>query len=219
MGMLDRLATIIRSNINDLIDRAEDPEKMVKQLIADMETDLVEVKKAVALAIATEKRLFNDFEEHQKKADEWQKKAELAITSGRDDLAKEALARKKTEQSTADGFKAQYESQKANVTTLKEQLGQLEGKIAEARIKKDLLIARSRQAEAQENIQKTIGKVDTSGAMSAFERMERKVEEKEASAAAYTDLNGSSLDAEFRKLEADSGVDDELAALKAKMGM
>jgi phage shock protein A len=218
MGMLDRLSTIIRSNINDLIDRAEDPEKMVKQLLEDMENDLVEVKKAVALAIATEKKLYNDFEDHQKKADEWQKKAELAINSGRDDLAKEALARKKTEQSTSDGFKAQYESQKANVTTLRDQLGQLEGKIAEARIKKDLLIARSRQAEAQENIQRTIGKVDTSGATSAFERMERKVEEKEASAAAYTDLNGSSLDAEFKKLETNTGVDDELAALKAKMG-
>jgi phage shock protein A len=218
MGIWDRITTIIRANISDLIDRAEDPEKMVKQLLQDMENDLVEVKKAVALAIATEKRLFNDFEEHQKKADEWQKKAELAIGNGRDDLAKEALSRKKTEQTTADGFNTQYEAQRKNVTTLKEQLGQLESKIAEARIKKDLLIARSRQAEAQENIQRTIGKVDTSGAMSAFERMERKVEEKEATAAALTDLNGDSLEAEFKKLESTSDVDDELAALKAKMG-
>jgi phage shock protein A len=218
MGMLDRLGTIIRSNINDLIDRAEDPEKMVKQLLEDMENDLIEVKKAVALAIATEKKLGNEADEHQKKADEWQKKAELAINSSRDDLAKEALSRKKTEQTTADGFKAQYESQRKNVSVLREQLSQLEGKIAEARIKKDLLIARSRQAEAQENIQRTIGKVDTSGATSAFERMEAKVEEREASAAALTDLNGDSLEAEFKKLESTSDVDDELAALKAKMG-
>jgi phage shock protein A len=104
------------------------------------------------------------------------------------------------------------------VSTLREQLTALEGKIAEARIKKDLLIARSRQANAQENMQRTMGKIDSSGAMSAFERMERKVEEKEATASALTDLNGDSLDAKFKKLEATEDVDSELAALKSRMG-
>ncbi len=218
MGFLDRIGTVIRSNINDLIDRAEDPEKMVRQLLEDMQNDLIEVKKAVALAIATEKRLFNSYEEHAKKAEEYQKRAELAVSKGDDELAKEALARRKAEQTNADGFHTQYETQKANVTVLREQLGALESKIAEAAIKKDLLIARSRQAEAQENIQRTLGKVDTSGAMSAFERMERKVEEKEATASALTDLSGDTFDAKFKKMENATAVDDDLAALKAKMG-
>ncbi|MBC7541486.1 MAG: PspA/IM30 family protein [Candidatus Sericytochromatia bacterium] len=218
MGFLDRIGTVIRANINDLIDRAEDPEKMVRQLLEDMENDLIEVKKAVALAIATEKKLFNSHEEHAKKAEGWQQKAELAVSKGEDELAKEALQRRKTEQSTADGFESQYTIQKANVSTLREQLTALEGKISEARIKKDLLIARSRQAEAQENMQRTMGKVDSSGAMSAFERMERKVEEKEATATALTDITGDSLDAKFRKLETTEDVDNELAALKSRMG-
>lgn len=217
MGFLDRIATVIKANINDLIDKAEDPEKMVRQLLEDMEEDLIEVKKAVALAIATEKRLFNDYEDHQQKADEWQKKAELAVSKGEDDLAREALTRKKTEQQTADGFKGQYDFQKQQVAALRQQLAELEGKIAEARIKKDLLIARSRQADAQKNMQETLGNVGGSGAMSAFERMERKVNEKEAHAAALTDLGTDSLEAKFKKLEGDAGVEDELAALKAKM--
>jgi len=128
----------MRANLNDLIDKAEDPEKMVRQLLEDMEEDLIEVKKAVALAMATEKKLYNDFEDHQKKSEEWQRKAELAIQQGRDDLAKEALSRKKMEQQTADGFKQQWDTQKANVTQLREQLSQEEQDLLVFRIDRDL---------------------------------------------------------------------------------
>ncbi|HEY9842539.1 MAG: PspA/IM30 family protein [Candidatus Sericytochromatia bacterium] len=221
MGILDRLSTVLKSNINDLIDKAEDPEKMLKQLMIDMERDLIEVRKEVALSIQTEKRLHQQYSQNQKQAEGWEEKATLALKSGREDLAREALTRRNTHQQTADGFKGQWETQNSNVEALKKQLGLLEGKINEARIKKDLLIARSRQAKAQEQIHKTMGKIGTSKAVSAFSRMEEKVMEKEALAAAYGDLNqlegGNNLESEFAQLSAGSGVEDDLAALKAKL--
>lgn len=223
MGMIERMTTLLKSNINDLIDKAEDPEKMLKQLMIDMERDLIEVRKEVALAIQTEKRLHQQLSQNLKQAEGWEDKATLALKSGREDLAREALSRRNTHQQTADGFKGQWETQSANVEVLKKQLGQLEGKINEARIKKDLLVARSRQAKAQEQIHKTMGKIGTSKALSAFSRMEDKVNEREALAAAYGDMNlldsggSGSLDSEFAKLAASSSVDDDLAALKAKL--
>lgn len=221
MGIFERLTTVIKSNINDMIDKAEDPEKMLKQLMIDMEKDLIEVRKEVALAIQTEKRLHQQYSQNAKQADGWEEKATLALKSGREDLAREALTRRNTYQQTAEGFKSQWESQNANVEVLKKQLGQLEGKINEARIKKDLLVARSRQAKAQKQIHQTMGKMGTSRAMSAFARMEDKVMEKEALAAAYGDMSlldaGNSLEDQFAQLSAGSGVDDDLAALKAKL--
>lgn len=221
MGIFERISTVVRSNINDLIDKAEDPEKMLKQLMIDMEKDLIEVRKEVALAIQTEKRLHQQFAQNEKQAQGWEDKATLALKSGREDLAREALTRRNTYQQTADGFKAQWQTQNQNVEALKKQLGQLESKINEARVKKDLLIARSRQAKAQEQIHKTMGKIGTNRAMSAFSRLEDKVNEREAMAAAYGDMNmlesGGGLDAEFAQLSAGSGVDDDLALLKAKL--
>lgn len=221
MGILDRLSTVLKSNINDLIDKAEDPEKMLKQLMIDMERDLIEVRKEVALAIQTEKRLHQQYSQNLKQAEGWEEKATLALKSGREDLAREALTRRNTHQQTADGFKGQWETQNTNVEALKKNLGLLESKINEARIKKDLLIARSRQAKAQEQIHKTMGKIGTSRSVSAFARMEDKVMEKEALAAAYGDMNlldgSSSLENEFAQLSAGSGVEDDLAALKAKL--
>lgn len=223
MGILERISSVVKSNINDLIDKAEDPEKMLKQLMIDMERDLIEVRKEVALSIQTEKRLQQQYQQNQKQAEGWEEKAALALKSGREDLAREALSRRNTHQQTADGLKGQWEGQNANVEQLKKQLTLLEGKINEARIKKDLLIARSRQAKAQEQIHKTMGKIGTSKALSAFSRMEDKVMEKEALAAAYGDLNmlegGNSLENEFAQLSAGSGVEDDLLALKAKLNI
>lgn len=221
MGMFERISTVLKSNINDLIDKAEDPEKMLKQLMIDMEKDLIGVRKEVALSIQTEKRLHQQYIQNQKQAEGWEEKATLALKSGREDLAREALTRRNTYSGTADGFKSQWDTQNANVENLKKQLSQLEGKINEARIKKDLLIARSRQAKAQQQIHKTMGKIGTNQAMSAFARLEDKVNEREALAAAYGDMSmlegNNSLDAEFAQLSAGSGVDDDLALLKAKL--
>lgn len=219
MGIWERFTKVIQSNINDLISKAEDPEKMLNQIMEDMERDHMEIKTAVAQTIATEKQLGAKYNENKTQADKWQQKAELAVSKGDDALAREALSRKGIFAQTAEGFKTQWESQKKNVDGMKQKLVQLESKINEARIKKDLLIARNRQATAEEAISKTLGKMDTARSMSAFDRMEEKVMAKEASASAYAELGGDSLEDKFRKLETESGagVDDELAALKSKL--
>jgi phage shock protein A len=212
------VSTLIRANINDLISRAEDPEKVIRQLILDMNNQLIQVKTQVAAAIADERLLQKRYEDNQKKADEWQRKAELAIEAGKDDLARDALSRRRTFQETADGFKAQYTEQAAQVEQLKQALDQLQAKITEAETKKDLLIARSRRAKAETNIRKTLAGVDATGALSEFERMEEKVEEAEARAKAYAELDQDTLDEKFKQLEEEDQLNKELAELKARMG-
>jgi len=218
MGMLDRVSTIVRSNINDLLDRAEDPEKMIRQLLADMENQLIQVKTQVAASIADEQRLKERWQQNQQQADEWQRKAELAVTKGDDDLAKQALARRNTFVQTATGFKEQYEEQARQVEELKSALDKLEAKIDEARTKKDLLIARSRRAQAERQVHETLGKASTSGATGGFDRMEEKVRTQEARAKALSGLDHDTVDEKFRQLEQEDQVSSDLAALKAKLG-
>ncbi|HEY9724737.1 MAG TPA: PspA/IM30 family protein [Oscillatoriaceae cyanobacterium] len=215
MGLWDRFSRMLKSNINDAIDKAEDPEKMLKQIVEELNEDLLKVKTQVATAIATEKQLFAKAQQLQEEADQWAKKAELAVSKGDDALAREALTRKTTAQTTADGFKTQWEEAKKSVAMLKENLARLEAKISEAQTKKELLIARHRRAEAEKRIQTTLSQTGGGNALSAFERMEAKVSEKEAQAAAYGELNASSLENRFEALSAPN-VEDELAALKAK---
>jgi len=212
------VSTLVRANLNDLIDRAEDPEKVIKQLIIDMNNQLIQVKTQVAAAIADEKRLYQRQQEAQQQADEWQSKAELAVEKGDDDLAKQALARRNSYTQTAQGLQEQWQAQSAQVQTLKDALRQLETKVSEAEAKKDLLIARSRRARAEETVQKTLSGVRGVGAMSDFERLEEKVEQQEARAAAYTDISTDTLDQKFATLEQESEVDRQLRELKAKKG-
>jgi len=216
MGLIDRVSTLVRANINDLISRAEDPEKVIRQLILDMNNQLIQVKTQVAAAIGQQKLLEKKFQENQARSDEYQRKAELAVEKGDDNLAKEALTRRRAYQETADGFKQQYTEQAAQVETLKEALAQLELKISEAQTKKDLLIARSRRAKAETSIRKTLSGIDSTGALSEFERMEERVEEQEAQAKAYADLDQDTLDTRFRHLEQEDQISKELEELKAK---
>ena len=214
MGLLDRVSTLVRANLNDLLDRAEDPEKVIKQLLIDMNNQLIQVKTQVAAAIADEKRLQARYEEAQRTADDWQRKAELAIDKGEDELAKQALQRRNTYAQTAAGLQEQWQAQSASVQMLKDGLRQLQGKIEEAEAKKELLIARSRSAKAQEQMHKTLGGIQSVGGLSEFERLERKVEEQEARAQAYTDISTDSLDQKFAALESESEVDRQLRELK-----
>lgn len=217
MSLLERVTTLVRANINDLMDRAEDPEKMIKQYILDMQNQLIQVKTQVAASIADEQKLYQRYLQNQEQADDWQKKAELAVNKGADDLAKEALTRRNSYQSIADGFKVQYEEQKQQVTVLKSALDKLEAKLEEAERKKDLLIARSRRADAEARINETMAGIGESGAMTGFERMEEKVQEKEARAKAAVELNTDTLEDRFAELERDTDVDKDLAELKSKM--
>lgn len=216
MGLLDRVGTLIRANLNDLLDRAEDPEKVIVQIIRDMEGQLQQVKTQVAASIADEKLLERRYQENQQKSDEWQRKAEIAVDRGSDDLAKEALARRNSFKQSADGFKAQFDEQHAQVEQLKEALRQLERKLDEARAKKDLLIARSRRAKVETQIHETMAGIGRSSAAADFSRMEERVSIQEARAKAAAELEGDSLEAQFAALEQDSTLDSDLAALKAR---
>ena len=218
MGVLDRVGTLVRANLNDLLDRAEDPEKMIKQLLQDMENQLIQVKTQVAASIADEQRLKERWQEHERQAQEYQRKAEIAIRKGDDELAKEAHARRNTFTQTAQGFKEQYDEQARQVEQLKDALSKLESKIQEARTKKDLLIARHRRAQAEEQIHQTMARVDTTGVMGGFERMEEKVRSREARAKAMGDLSNDTLDERFRQLEEEDDVDRQLREMKAQLG-
>ncbi len=223
MGMFDRLKTVISSNINSLISKAENPEKMLNQMVIDMNEQLIESKKAVAMAIADEKKLEREMLENKAKADEWEKKAMLAVRAGRDDLAKEALLRKQEFEGYATQLAQQWEAQKQSVEKLKEALRQLQSKIEEANRKKNILVARAKRAEAQQRINQTMSSLSgNKSAFDTFERMERKVDEIEASAEAMKELDeassGASLEKQFSQLESSpQAADVMLEELKKKM--
>ncbi|MEM1172143.1 MAG: PspA/IM30 family protein [Cyanobacteria bacterium P01_H01_bin.35] len=218
MGLFDRIGRIVRANVNEMVNKAEDPEKVLEQSIIDMQEDLVQLRQAVASAIATQKRSQQQYNQAESQANQWYSRAQLALQKGDENLAKEALQRKKTYSETANTVKVSLDSQTAQVETLKRNLTALEGKISEAKAKKDMLKARMTAAKTQEQLNNTMGSINTSGAMAAFDRMEEKVLQMEARSQATAELaGGGGLEEDFRKLEASSDVDDELAAMKAQM--
>jgi phage shock protein A len=219
MGILDRVSTLMRANINDMIDRAEDPEKVVKQLIVDMNNQLLQVKTQVAAAIADEKMLYQRYQDNEAKAADWQQRAELAVEKGQDDLAREALSRRNAFSQTAVGFKTQYDQQEVQVEQLKQALQQLEGKIQDATTKQDLLIARSRRAKAETKIRTTLSGLDQSSALASFQRIEEKVNQQEARAQALGELDTDTMEHRFQLLQEESDVDRQLAALKEKKSL
>ncbi len=223
MGIFDRLVSLISSNINDMVSKAEDPEKMLNQIILEMSHQLIEVKKQVAVSIADQKRLERQYLNAKATVDEWHKKAQLAVRSGNDALAKEALLRKKEHDLLAAGFEDQWKKQTAAVDQVKVALQALHNKIGEAKRKKDLLIARHNRAKAMEGVQKAMGAMNESSAFDAFARMESKIEQQEAEVDARSELaeeySGDLLRNKFQKLEISQGADLELQSLKREMGL
>ncbi|RMF90103.1 MAG: PspA/IM30 family protein [Nitrospinota bacterium] len=221
MGIFDRITTVIKSNINDLINRAEDPEKMLNQMMIDLREQLAQAKREVAVAIADEKRLQKLYEAEADQAAQWEKRAMLAVEKGDDALAREALTRKKEHENLANQYKKQWEQQKASTENLKNALRTLNRKIEEASRKKNLLVARQKRAKAQKHIHETMSRLADTSAFETFDRMAAKVDQMEAEAEAAVeieaDLGGEDLEKRFAELETGS-VDAELAALKAKMG-
>jgi len=223
MGLFSRLGTLVRSNINELINKAEDPEKMLNQVLVDMKSQLVEAKKQVAVAIADEKRLKKQYEQEATKSAEWERKAMLAIRAGDDGLARAALARKTEHDSTAETLKQQWEAQKQSVEQLKGALRGLDNKIEEAKRKRNILVSRQKRAEAQRTINETLTNINSTSAFDTFERMSDRVTQIEAEAEAMAEIGGAlpeaTLDQQFRALEASSSVDDDLDRLKGKMAL
>jgi phage shock protein A len=223
MGIFSRLAQLIRSNLNDLISRSEDPEKMLNQIVLEMNNQLVEAKKQVAASIADEKRLAKQLEQETSNAQEWERRAMLALRAGNEPLAKEALARKRERDELVATLKDQWAKQKTAVEQLKTALRLLSDKIEEASRKKNVLIARKKRAEAQKAIQETMTGLRDPSAFETFDRMAQKIDQIEAEADAQTELaqemTGDTLAAKFDNLERNQGGEDDLVALKRKMGI
>jgi phage shock protein A len=223
MGIFGRLKTLITANINHLINKAEKPEKILNQAILDMNEQLIESKKAVAMAIADERKLYREMENNAAQAQDWEKKAMLAVKAGKDDLAKEALLRKQESDNTALEYRKQWEAQKASVEKLKEALKELQDKMDKAQRQKNLLIARAKRAEAQQKIQDTMSSISGNrSSFDAFDRMAQKVDQMEAQAEASKELEdfsaNSNLEKQFAELEkSDVKADELLASLKDKM--
>jgi phage shock protein A len=223
MGMFARIARLIKSNLNDLISRSEDPEKMLNQIVIDMNTQLMAAKKQVAMSIADEKRLAKQVEQEQKQGKEWERRAMMAVRASDDALAKEALARKKEHDGLVEQYHQQWTKQRQAVDQLKLALRALNSKIEEAKRKKSLLIARKKRAEAQKAIQQTMSGLRSDSAFEAFDRMAQKIDHLEAEAEASAELNeeysGDVLAHKFGELERSHGADEDLTALKRQMGL
>ena len=217
MGLFDRLSRLIRANLNAFVSDAEDPIKILDQSVADMQEDLVKLRQAVAMAIASQKRLENQSNQAKEQIKNWFTRAELALKKGEDDLAREALSRKKTFQETYESLSTQFQTQNGQVEKLKKSLLLLERKIAEARTKKDMLKARAQAAKAQQQIQSAVGDLGSKSAMAAFERMEDKVEALEASGQAALELAGEDLESKFAALEGGDDIEKELEILRTQL--
>ena len=226
MGLFDRLATLLKSNINDLISKAENPEKMLDQIVADMRSQLARAKQQVAAAIADEKRLKDQAEAEYKNAADWENKAMLAVKEGRDDLAKQALVRHSEHVEHANALETTWQAHQAETQKLKNSLVDLNDKIEEAKRKKNLLLARQRRAQAQQKISETMSSMSEKSAFEAFARMEEKITSNErmikASNEIEEEFTGDRLSHDFKLLEKTAGsasADQRLLELKQKMGM
>lgn len=216
MGLFDRITRVIRSNVNNMVGNAEDPEKVLEQTVADMQEDLVQLRQAVASAIATQKRTERQANQADSTAQEWYNRAQLALNQGNETLAREALTKRKSYQETATAHKTQLEQQSTVVSRLKKDMQTLEAKISELKTKKDMYIARARSAQASQRLNEMLGGVDATSSLSAFERMEEKVLQLEAQSEAIASLGSDDLQKQFNSLEASNDIDAELAAMKAQ---
>lgn len=220
MGIFSRIADVFKANVNDMLDQVEDPEKMIKQMVIEMEESVNKATLAVAQAIANEKGLERKQEKARKDKDEWEQKAMQALQANREDLAKAALEKKAISERNLNDLIPIYNQARETSNKLREQLNSLKSKLDEAKSRQSTLIARSQAAKAQKQISQSMSGVG-SDAFGKFDKFEGKIEKLESEAQAYGELAGesTSLDEEFKKLNSSSSVDSDLLALKAKMGM
>ena len=226
MGIFTKLSTVIKSNINDLISRAENPEKMLNQIILDMRDQLAKAKREVAAAIADERKLRAQLDDEAKQSRDWEQRAMLAVREGRDDLAKQALVRQQEHAQRAHALEQTWRAQAQETEKLKNSLRQLNEKIEEAKRKRNLLIAKQKRAQAQRRIHETMSGLSDTSAFEAFTRMAEKIEETERRSLAAAEVDEAlavpGVEAEFLKLEAGASggeVEDRLLVLKQQMGL
>jgi phage shock protein A len=216
MALLERVSTLIRANLNDLVDKAEDPEKMIKQVILDMQNQLLQVKTQVAISIADQHVLEKKLQENQDAATQWQRRAEMAVDKQDDSLARAALERSMTYQKMTESFQQQVEDQKTQVENLKVALLGLQQKLAEAQSKSDMLIAQHRRSRALNKATAAGMAMGDDSKSAAFDRMKSKVQHTEATAQAQAELAADDVEDRFAALEKDRELDRLLAELKSK---
>jgi len=224
MSLFQKLSTLFRSNINDMIARAEDPEKMLNQIILDMRDQLTRAKQEVASAIADERKLGAQVEDEGEQARSWERRAVLAVQEGRDDLAKQALLRQKEHAERAESLRESWKAQAEETGKLKESLKLLNDRIEEARRKRNLLVAKQKRAQAQKRIHETMSGLSDTSAFEAFNRMAERIEGEERRALAASEVaetvGGDTLEREFAQLESGGDeAEERLLALKRQMGL
>lgn len=220
MGIFSRIGDLLKANINDLIDRAEDPEKMVKQIISDLQKDVQQSTQALGKAMASERIAKRQYENAVKTSADWEAKAKAALAAGDVDLAKKALSHKVSADAEVESYQKMYEQIAAQTAQIREQVETLKSKLEEAKSRQAMLVARSQMAKTQKNLAQTVGGMDSSSALDKFDRMEQKVTQQEAEAAAFSEIACSdSADAKtFEQLQHDMDVDTELQRLMSEMG-
>ena len=216
MGIFSRFTDIVNSNINALLDKAEDPEKMVRLIIQEMEDTLVEVRSASAKTLANKKEIVNQIAKYESDASDWEAKAELALSKDREDLARAALQEKKKSAEAAEALSKELAIVDEQISKLQDEIGQLQEKLADAKSRQKAIIMRQKTASSRLGVKKTLDSTKVDNAMGRFEQYERKIDDLESQVEAY-DLGKKTLQDEFAELEASDKVEDELAALKAKV--
>lgn len=219
MGIFDRIGDLFRANVNDMLDRAEDPEKMVKQIIIDMEQQIREATQALGQAMASQKQAEKQLQNAKVSAQDWENKAKMALQAGNEDLARKALANKVSVESNIQAFQTSYDQISTQTAELHNRVDVLKGKLEEARTRQNMLIARARMADAQKDVATSLSGTNSDSAFSKLDKMERKIEGQEAEAQAFAEMSGDTTFAkdEFKELAQESAVDAELARLMGEM--
>ena len=221
MAIFSRLVDVLKANINDLIDKAEDPEKMLKQIIIDMEEQLQKATQGLGQVMASERQTKKQLEDAQAQAKVWEDRAKTALKAGNEDLAKQAVDSKLKADANVKQYEQMHDELAKQVDTVREQVNLLKSKLEEARARQSMLVARAQVADARQGVAKALGGIDASGASAKMDKMEKKIAEKEATADAQFEISG--LDAEkndpFAKLEKDAAADSEMERLKKELGL
>jgi phage shock protein A len=219
MSILGRIKDLVSANVNSMLEKAEDPEKMANEYLRQLTNEVYEARTSVAAAMADETKLEQKMLQYQGESDSWENKAGAALRASDEALAKAALSRKVQAQKLADQYRQQWQAQSEQVDALQDALVDLETRIAETKAKKELIIAKKNRAETQEALQRTVQGLGRVNAMDKLDQLEEKVDDRLAQADAMSQLEQGSLEAKFRDLEKETEVDSELAELKRKMGL
>ncbi len=219
MAIFERMSDLVRANVNDLIDKAENPEKMVKQIIIDMEEQLRKATQGLGTAMGSHNQVKKQLEMAQEQSNVWQEKAKACLEQGNEELAKKALENKVEQDKMVTQYQEMTALMEAQVNEIKSQIEILKQKLEEARSKQTMLTARSQMADAKSQMAKTLGNMDSKSAFAKMDKMEQKIAEKEAEANAFSEISGvqESENDPFVQMDQENSVNEELEKLKKQM--